>query len=193
MQRLHDRSSALRNFLSLVILLGAALTLVSCGEGVEGAIVDDSDNENKLRQLLLTVELLDDAGRSIVVERIDSLRLNISGTQWGIFSSQTIAAADIPTTLSGRYLTTDETVEYLIIADYTVAMDTLETAGDFSRLLNQRLRVRPGDYVADVAEVWFRDNDGATVVARPNIYFPFTVTANTSSQYIGHAVVRVRN
>jgi hypothetical protein len=193
MQTLPDRTSALRTLFSLVVLFGAALTLVSCGEGIDGAIVDDGDNENKLRQLLLTVELRDDADQAIVVERIDSLRLNLSGKQWGIFSSQTIAAADIPTTATGRHLTTDESVEYLVIADYTVALDTLETAGDFSHYLNQRLRIRPGDYVAEVAEVWFRDKDGVTVVARPNLYFPFTVTANTASQFIGHAVVRVRS
>lgn len=179
-------------FLTLPISL-----LVSCGgqtlpTGVEGAVVDDADNPNKLRQLLLVIQPVDTDGRTILVDRIDTVKVKVDGKPWGIFSSDSLETEDLPTMQNGPYTVTDVSLGYFVLAEYLISVGDLRTAGDFAGYLYNRLSLPPGDHVCEVAEVQFRDDNGDRVVIRPHTYTPFTVEENIASVYLGEIEITVR-
>lgn len=191
---MHYRKSV-STFGILLPLLFLSLLAASCSEdisGVEGAVVDNANNANKLQQLVAVLNLTDADNRRVVVGGIDSVKVKVNGKPWGAFSSEPLDTAGIVTIRSGNLNVTDRDIGYLVIAAYTIAADSLATAGDFATYLNNRLRLAPGDYICEIAEVHFRNADGEAVVVKPRVYRSFTVTPNVASLYLGEIDITVQ-
>lgn len=182
-------------FGTLLPFLFLALFAISCGEdiaGVEGAVVDNENNAYKLQQLVAVLNLTDADNRHVVVSGIDSIRVKVNGKPWGVFPSEPLDTAGIVTIGSGELNVTDREIGYLVIASYSIAVDSLATAGDFATYLHNRLRLAPGDYVCEIAEVHFRNAQGNPVVVKPRLYRSFTVTPNVASLYLGKFDITVQ-
>lgn len=178
----------------IVYFILPAILLSACGgdvSGIEGAIVDNPQNANKLRQLLMIVRVTDTAGDYVAMGRIDSVKLKINGHAWDAFPSTPVDITGIRTTTRGNYTVTDQEIGYLVVAEFTITIDSLETAGEYAEYLHNRLRLSPGDYVCEIAGVHFRDNAGNHIAIRPHVYRPFTVEENVSGLYLGEIDVRI--
>lgn len=177
------------------LLLPCLVFLHSCTqEGIgqfDDAVVDNSNSPNKFRQITFTVSLHNTAAGYANIEKIDSLKLRVNGKTWGNFSSETADTTGRTELTVGNIAYSAAKLNYLVIAPYQLAIDTLATAGDYAQYLNQRLVIQPGEYVCEVAEVKFKNALGAWVTLKPRVYKDFTVVANTVSSYAGDIEVRL--
>ncbi len=177
-----------RLYVLLIITFLPVLLWTGCDTGVtgiEGAVVDNPDNPYKLRKLLFVVNLLDANGKHIVLGKIDSALIKVNGENWGVFASDSLNTAGVRTEVDGEYLVSDQDIGYLITAGYQLTSDTFETAGEYSSYLHRRLRLEPGDYVAEIAELHFRNANGEHVIISPRIYEDFTVDSGAVNLYLG--------
>ena len=153
--------------------------------GVEGAIIDNPNNQHKLRNLLFVIRLVDQNDRSIVLNRLDSVVINVNSERWGVFTSDSLNTQGIISQVDGDFSVSDREVSYLVTAGYQLRADTFETAGAYSSYLNRRLRLEPGDYVAEIAELHFRNINGEHVMILPRIYQLFTIDEGAVNLYLG--------
>lgn len=170
-------------------------SLIACGGesvGVDDAVIDSENNANKLQQLLMVLTLTDAENNYVAVEKIDSVKLKINGQPWGTFPSEPLDLEGIATTTVGNLNVTDQEVSYLAIAQYTVTVDSLTTAGEYASYLHNRLRIAPGDYICEIAEIKFRDAQNNTVTVKPRVFRSFTVEPNTASLSLGEIAIKVR-
>lgn len=181
-------------FLRSVGILLLSTSFIACGGesvGVDDAIIDSENNANKLQQLLMVLTLTDADNNNIAVEKIDSVKLKINGQSWGTFSSEPLDLEGITTTTAGNLNVTDQNVSYLVIAQYTIVVDSLSTAGEYANYLHNRLRIAPGDYICEIAEVKFRDVSNNTVTVKPRVFRSFTVAPNIASLSLGEIDIKV--
>ena len=186
------RTYLLVNLLGFIILSATVWTGCDTGvTGVEGAVIDNPDNPYKLRQLLFVIRLVDRNGRYIVSDRIDSVRFKVNGDHWGVFTPDPLNTQGVAVEVDGNYQVTDREIGYLVTAGYQLGAATFETAGEYSSYLNRRLRLEPGDYVAEIAEVHFRDISNSSVIISPRIYIPFSIDEGKSSMFLGEFTIPV--
>lgn len=182
-------------YLHSIALVLTSLFLTGCGgdsvSGVEGAIIDDSDNEHKLHRLLTVINLKSSEGKNVILERIDSISLSVNGSPWGVFTSSNMETSRFSTTTEGNLNVSEQKAGYLVLAEYEVPANDLNTAGQIAQYLRDRLSLPPGDHICEVTTVTFTDNAGSPVTVYPNIYIPFTVSQNIASIYLGEITVTV--
>ena len=178
------RISGYLSFITSILFL-STLTGCDTGTGIEGAIIDNPDNEHKLRELLFIIRLDDQNGNSILLNRLDSVVINLNGQRWGVFASDSLNLQGVKGRIEGDFLVTDQEISYLVTAGYQLRADTFATAGEYSSYLNRRIDLEPGDYIAEIAEIHFRDINGNPALLSPRIYRQFTIDENIASLYLG--------
>ena len=182
-------------YLPCIAILLASFFATGCGgdnvTGVEGAIIDDADNQHKLHQLLTVIDLKTRDGKNVILERIDSIYLSVNGTPWGVFSSNDLETGAFSTTVEGNLNVSEQNAGYFVLAEYNIPSNDLNTAGQIAQYLRDRLSLPPGDHICGVTTLKFTDNTGATITVHPNVYVPFTVRQNIASVYLGEITITV--
>ena len=153
--------------------------------GFDSTIEESASNPNKFRQITFTLNISTADQDYLTLVKLDSVKIRVNGKSWGVFSSETI-----DTTGKGDKVIRDvrysrSKVSYLIIAPYTLNPDKLETAGDYLNYLNQRIVLSPGDYVAEITEIKFKNLKGEWLNLKPQVYKDFLVIPNTTSSFAG--------
>lgn len=176
--------------LSLVLSL-----LTACGSGdltgVNGAIIDNPNNANKLKQLLTVINVVTPSGSYAVLDRIDSIKLNVDGQFWGSFSSAQLDRSGLITTVENDLDVADKETGYFLLAEYSLNSDDLSTAGEYANYLRGRLTLPPGDHICEIAEVQFKDRSNNTIIVKPRIHLPFRVEENVASIFLGKISISI--
>lgn len=87
---------------------------------------------------------------TIVVEKIDSIKIKVNNTDWGTYSSESIDTAGLNTWTENNYRVTNESVKYQVFAEYNLEVNAMETAGDYVNCLSSRMVLDPGGYLCEI-------------------------------------------
>ena len=159
--------------------------------GIDRVIIDNPENPYKFRELLLVVHLINANGNYVVLDQIDSIKLNVNGQLWGAFTSSTLDTSGLITRVEDNQNVTEQELGYLVMAQYSVEKQDLITAGEYANHLRDRRTLAPGDHVAEITEIQFRDGAGSTVILQPRMYAPFTLEENRASVFLGNITISV--
>ena len=154
-------------------------------------VVENENNRNKFRQITFIISLTDSENGYLNLGVIDSLEVFINGNYWGTFSSEQIDMAGKTVKVVENIPYSDELISYLFVAPYKLKTDKLETAGDFVKYLQDRIVLTPGEYVAEIKKIKFKDGAGEWVTRKTQIFVPFSVEENKTSSYIGNIIIPV--
>lgn len=150
----------------------------------DGVVIDGTENQNKFKQITFTLDVAGEYGY-LNTHRIDSIRLNVNGRQWGIFPSESIDTIGNTDVVAADLKFSRLPISYLVVAPYLLSTDNLQTAGDFVEYLHNRLVLTPGEYVCEVAEIKFKNVQDEWISLKPHVFRKFTVVQNTTSSYAG--------
>jgi hypothetical protein len=180
-------------FIFLLVFLGLSNCKKDSATNFDSAIIEDSSNTNKFKQLVLIINLKNSNGSYILLQKIDSINLKVNNKQWGTFASEITDTTGFQSSLLKSIRITSQKIGYLIIATYQLNVNSLETAGDYVSYLNERLILTPGDYVCEINQLKFTNVTGQTVIIKPMIFKDFKVVQNTTSSFVGEIEIVVAN
>lgn len=159
-------------------------------EGFEGIV--SSDGSSLLSEIVFTLDLTYQDSLYLLSDSLFSLEIYLNNREWGTFTSTPIDTTAFRSVRRDGSLLSLYPVEYLFVTNSPSSIDTLETAGDYSRALRELLSLSPGDYVAEIRSVSWVNAEGETVQRPIRDVIPFTLTEDTESLYLGNFTSSVR-
>ncbi len=178
-----------------LLTIWICIHLLSCSTDDEndfsfGDAVVNNSSEREFNQLIFILNIKNISDEFICMERIDSVRLQVNGNPWGVFSSEPIENEARIDFEKDNISWSVSPVNYLVIAPYMKKKTYIETAGDAIEYLNGVLELQPGDYICEITEIKLKDKLGDWIKIRPFVFQNFTVRENTVSSYLGDISVR---
>lgn len=158
----------------------------------DDAVVDGGSDQNKFKQITFTINVINELGEYVNTGQIDSVKLKVNGKDWSVFKSESIDTIGMTDKIANNIQFSYSKINYLIIAPYIINTDTIETAGDIVKYLNDRMVLSPGDYVCEISEVKFHDLNNQWVVLKPQVYKDFSVIDNTASSFVGEISLTIK-
>lgn len=84
-------------------------------------------------------------------------------------------------------------VKYSVIASQQSAQDTLQTAGEYSSLINNYLTLSAGDYICQIQYFDIQLTSGQTKRVYPLIAVLLEIQENIASAFIGEFEIEIKN
>lgn len=176
----------------IITCVSILLTSVHCGgygdedyrpQGYSGII---STNSTELSEIVFTLDLVYQDSLYLLADSLFSLELYLNNKKWGDFTSTIIDPSGFDALVVDNNLLSHEPVQYLFITNDQSGLDSLKTAGDYSLALRKLLSLQPGDYVAEIRYVSWKNQDNQTIRKSVRDLIPFTLDANVNSLYLGN-------
>lgn len=153
------------------------------------------ENTTSFREILLVLKpyvMEDGQKKYVVADEISNISLTINDKFWGTFNSYSINPSLYGnTSLSGNYMVSDSMVRYPVIAPYQITKDTLTTAGEYAKLLNNLMTLEPGFYFCRLSSFEVKDVNGETHSFETNIMQAIEIKENTRSAFLGEFEVLI--
>lgn len=181
----------MHRYLFPFLLLGC-LPFAACDDGVDpietaATRVVSSSSSTAFSEIIMLVNLFDEAGDPILVSRIDSLRLYVNGEYWSTVSSDSMDLRPFDTLSTGVFNTTDRVVSHYVssVEEELKGINDFSTVGEFAVFLNESYDLAPGEYLCFIESIKVTDVNGVLRTYYPYAYQPFTVDEDKKSAYVG--------
>lgn len=172
-----------------LFISGLLMINLSCNREEDGlnytgdAVVSYDTFIPKLDQLILLLSLkIDDY--YIVTPTVDSLYIQLNNNAWGVYQGPGHDTTGLKVQSYQGFWVSQQPVKYLVVADYTTQGINFTTAGEYADYLNQAA-IEPGSYVGELKQMTIIGQDSAAVKLTPHLYFPFEVSEDDYSLYLG--------
>ena len=190
-----------RRDMKILLLAGMvallAISLQSCSEdkydhpvGFEGIIEQNSSTQ--LSSIIFTLDLTVDDSMYLLADSLFKVEVYLNNKKWGSFTSTFIDTTAFTSTLHNNNLITSQPVEYLFVTNDQSTLDTLRTAGEFSKALRDIYALSPGDFVAEIRYVSWVDRNGQVRTHAIRDLIPFKLEKDTETLYLGSFKGNVR-
>lgn len=159
--------------------------------GYDG-IVDQSGSESQLSEIIFTLDLTYQDSLYLLTNQLNEVELYLKNRTWGTFASVALdttafSAVDIQSSAF-----TKKPVQYLFVTNDQTGLDTLKTAGDYSLALRDFLSLQPGDYVAEIRSISWKNKDGQMTKRAVRDLITFTLKPNEESLYLGEFICSIK-
>ena len=179
------------------ILILSIFYLSSCDKSsdigqFDDAVIESESNLNKFKQLTFTISVINSSNEYLNTTQIDSIKLKVNGKNWGTFKSEIIDTTNNTSKIVNNIKLSNTKISYLIIAQYVLKTDKLETAGDYVDYLDNRIVLTAGDYICEISQIKFHDLQNQWISLKPQVYKDFKVVENTTSSYVGDITINLK-
>jgi len=187
----------------LLVISMIVLSFCGCSEddqspysySSESTIYSDSKTI-RFRELILILKpyVLNGTEKSfIVTDTIKNVNIKINDKLWGVYNSLGIDTTNFVKEKTNNFYSTLSTTKYAIIAAYKTSSAPLNTAGEYSDLLNNYLTLEPGNYIFQIESFEIKQLDGSLRKIKPAIVVPIEVKENSRSALVGEFEVQINN
>lgn len=190
----------MKHIYCLILGFVISLMITGCGaddftdsgfpEGFDGII--SSSGSSQLSRIIFTMDLSAVDSSYLLADSLYDVEIYLNNKLWGTFTSAPIDTLAYISRPIGDNLVTDYPVDFLFVTNDQSTVDTLRTAGDYSRALRELLSIVPGDYIAEVRSVSWVDNAGNPVTRPVRDLIPFKLEPSTNTLFIGNFNPTVR-
>ena len=171
-----------------------AVLFTSCEYGgispYDNGIIENENSINKFRQLVLLVNIMQE-DNYVILENIDSMKIEVNGKRWGIYTSEKIDTSGINHQVSDNFKVTGQEINYQIIAPYQLNTDSLETTGDYINYMLERAGLTPGDYICGILYLKIKNENEELITIKSIAFKDFTIKENTTSSFVGKISISI--
>lgn len=159
-----------------------------------GNIYSESDNTNFSSVLLeLKPYIMDNNVKKYIVNaQIDSVLLQLDGENFGKENSLALDTSIVEKETVNNYFVTTDYISYPVNVYFKTEQPSLNTAGEYSSLLNNRVTVSPGFYNCRIASFQIKTASGTIKKVSTNISQFFEVKSGMKNYYLGSFEVLVK-
>ena len=171
----------------IIVLITLLFLIVGCdGSGVS-SIEDLVVSEESPKKVYFTLSILTTESYYLVLNKLDSIELEIDGMVWGYFKSEELDTTTLDSKfISNNYLVNEKKIEYLAIDQYHQEdTTTVTTAGHVVEELENRIILSPGDHVARIKQLQIESRDEELVSLNSIDFVHFHVNDADESVYVG--------
>ena len=191
------KTKALFIFALLAIMVGCEKDDDDYSPGTypnEEAIYYQNSEETVFREFLFILKpymSINNQKRYLAIDSLSNVSIKINNKNWGSFTSLQVDPSLFDTEQNNNTAVTDDQVKYSVIAPYQTSKDKLTTAGEYSKLLNNKFTIEPGFYIFEIKSFEFIDSNGETKQVNTPIVEAIEVTENSRNVFVGEFEIKV--
>lgn len=190
----------MKNILLFLLFLGI---LISCKKDdispytylSESTIYSETENTT-FKEILFIIKpyiIVNNQKEYLVAKYINNISVRVNNSNWGSFQSLTIDTSRIDKVVFNTYFISNIPVKYSVIATQQALKDTLTTAGEYSDLINNFLKLKPGDYICQIDSLDIGLINSQVKRIYPLITVPLSVKDNVGSSFIGEFEIEIKD